>query len=63
MTPETAKLDLKKDADKIKLIERFSKEYFEITRLNTVEQNQILAGQRANEELLVKLRGQVYQIR
>jgi Ca-activated chloride channel homolog len=58
-----AKTDLKKDADKIKEIERFSEAYFELARKNTVGENQILASQRANEELVIDLRGQVYRIR
>ena len=58
-----AKVDLKKDADKIKEITRFSDEYFELVRANTVPENQILASQKAGEELLITLRGQVYRIR
>jgi len=63
VTPETAKLDLKADADKIVEIRRFSPEYFELVRRNTVLQNQMLAGQQVNEELLIRLHGQVYLVR
>ncbi len=63
LAPGTEKLDLKKDADKIKEIERFSKKYFELVRINTIEQNQVFASQRAGEELVINLRGQAYRIR
>ncbi len=63
VTPETEKLDLEKDAGQIRTIDRYSKEYFELARKNTVAENQLLATQRDSEELLVKLRGQVYRIR
>ncbi len=63
LAPGTEKLDLKKDADKIKEIERFSKKYFELVRRNTIEQNQVFASQRASEELVINLRGQAYRIR
>ncbi len=52
-----------KDAEKIQAVERFSKEYFELVRANTVAQNQVLASQQADEELMIRLRGQVYRIR
>ena len=38
-------------------------EYFELVRANTVYENRILATQKAGEELLINLRGQVYRIR
>ena len=63
LAPGTEKLDLKKDADKIKEVERFSKDYFELVRRNTIEQNQVFASQRAGEELVINLRGQAYRIR
>ncbi len=62
-SPEVAKLDLKKDKDKIQIIERFSDEYFALVRANNVEENQILSAQQAGEELLISLRGQAYLIR
>ncbi|MDY6913324.1 MAG: hypothetical protein SVT52_02545, partial [Planctomycetota bacterium] len=58
-----AKLDLEKDAGKIRTIERFGEEYFRLIRANTVAENQLLASQQADEELLIRLRGQVYRIR
>ena len=62
ITPETAKLDLEKDKDKIKVIQRYSDEYFELVRANSVVDNQILANQAPDEQLLVKFRSQVYLI-
>ena len=41
----------------------FSAEYFQLIHDNTVAENQVLASQRADEELIVRLRGQVYRIR
>ena len=37
-------------------------EYFELVRANTKTENEILARQESGEQLLVKFRGQVYQI-
>ncbi len=62
VTPKTSELDLKKDKDKIRIIQRYSKEYFELALANTVEENQILASQAVDEELLVSFRSQVYLI-
>ena len=62
MTAEAAKLDPKKDADKITTIKRYSKAYFELARRNTVAENQVMASQRANEVLRLKLRGTMYNI-
>ncbi len=62
VTPKTSELDLDKDKDKIKIIQRYSKEYFELALANTVQENQILASQAPNEELLVSFRSQVYLI-
>lgn len=63
MTPEAAKFDVKKDADKIKTIERYSDEYFELVRKNTPAENQILAMRKESEQLLIVLRGQAYLIK
>lgn len=55
-------VDPEKQAAQIKKIERFSDEYFELVKANTDEENAILAQQQPGDELLVKLRGQVYRI-
>ena len=60
---QAGKVDLEKDAAKIKAVKRFSDEYFDLVRKNTVEENQVLSTQRAGEELVVKLRGQLYRIK
>ncbi|MCE5278689.1 MAG: VIT domain-containing protein [Planctomycetaceae bacterium] len=58
-----AKVDMEKDRDKIQTIHRYSDEYFKLIHGNTVEQNRLMASQRADEELLVTLRGQTYNIK
>ena len=63
MTPEASKLDLEKDADKIKTIERYSDEYFALSKDNTQSENQVLSMQAENEKLLIVLRGQAYLIK
>jgi len=62
MMPSTANLDLEKDKDQVVQVKRFSKEYFALARANTTEQNQIMASQKSGEQLLVKFRGQAYNI-
>jgi len=56
-------VDLNKDRDKIKTIERFTEEYFKLVDANTPSENAVLARQKAGEELIIKLRNQVYLIR
>ena len=58
-----ADVDPEKDTDKIKTIDRFSEEYFELARANSVVENQAMASQQAGEELVIRLRDQVYRIR
>jgi Ca-activated chloride channel family protein len=62
ITPQAA-ARIEKDKAEVQEIERFSDEYFALVNKNTVEQNRVLASQRADEELVVELRGQVYRIR
>lgn len=56
-------IDPEKDSDKIKTIERFSDAYFKLVAANTAQENAILARQQAGEELIIKLRGEVYRIK
>jgi len=56
-------IDLTRDADKVKTVERFSDEYFQLVAANTPAENTVLARQQAGEELIVKLRGQIYRLR
>ena len=51
------------DSSKIINVDRFSEDYFNLTRQNTVEENRILSTQGDGEELVISLRGQVYRIR
>jgi Ca-activated chloride channel family protein len=62
MMPDTAKLDLEKDKDKVVQVKRFSDAYFELARANTRDQNAVMASQKAGEQLLVNFRGQAYNI-
>ncbi|MDP7288516.1 MAG: hypothetical protein QGH94_11040 [Phycisphaerae bacterium] len=50
------------DTDKIEKVKRFSDKYFELIRRNSVAENQVMASQQDNEEMLIVLRGQAYQI-
>ena len=61
--PATAKLDVTKDMDKIKVIMRFSDDYFKLVKENNAVQNQLLCSQNEGEELLVELRGQTYWVK
>ena len=56
-------VDLKKDLAKIRDIVRFSQAYFALVKDNTVADNQLMATQRTGEELVLRLRGQVYRIK
>lgn len=56
-------VDVEKDEAKIKKIKRFSEEYFKLVKANTTSENAILAQQAEGEELIVKLRGDVYSIK
>jgi len=58
-----SEIDPERDAEQIEVVERMTDEYFELTRLNTADENRILASQAADEELLIALRGQVYLIK
>jgi Ca-activated chloride channel family protein len=55
-------VDPEKDKDQIQVVKRFSPEYFELVADNTKTENTVLARQQQGEELLIKLRGQVYRI-
>jgi Ca-activated chloride channel family protein len=63
VTPETSQIDLEKNRGEIQTIEKFSDAYFKLIAANDAEQNELLSSQADDEELLVKLRGQVYLIR
>ncbi len=56
-------VDPAKDKSKIEDVERFSDKYFTLIAANTAAENDILARQQSGEELLIKLRGQVYRIK
>ena len=47
---------------KVQRIKRFSDEYFILVAANSPSENQLLSRQQTGEELIVKLRGQLYRI-
>lgn len=55
-------IDIEKDKEKITLIQRYSKEYFDLVKDNSGDENNLLAQQTADTELVIKLRGKVYRI-
>ncbi len=61
-TADTAQLDLKKVEGQLQRVKRFSDEYFALTKLNSVEENRLLASQQPKQQLLIRLRGQLYLI-
>jgi Ca-activated chloride channel homolog len=56
-------VDLERDREKIRTIDRFSDEYFRLVAANTASENAVLARQQPGEELVIRLRKQVYLIR
>lgn len=58
----TAGVDLEEQADDIALVERFTNEYFALIAANTPSENALLARQLEGEELVLRLRNQVYRI-
>jgi len=56
-------VNLKTDAAKIQTVQRYSAKYFQLVKDNTVTENRVFATQRAADELVIRLRGQVYWIK
>jgi Ca-activated chloride channel family protein len=56
-------VDLERDAKQIQTVERFSDDYFQLVSKNTPMENAVLARQLPGEELIIRLRGQVYRVR
>jgi len=63
VTSETAELDPEKHKGQITVVERYSDAYFDLVRANNASENQILALQQADEELLIQLRGKNYLVK
>jgi Ca-activated chloride channel family protein len=55
-------VDLERDKDKIKVVKRFSDEYFKLIAANTAAENAVLARQQPGEDLVINLRGQIYHV-
>ena len=56
-------IDPEKDKDKIIEIKRFSSEYFDLIKTTNAEENQLLALQEPDEEMIVRLQGNVYRLK
>ena len=56
-------VDLKKEKDNIKDVTRYSTEYFALVKANSKAENELLAMQAEDEELIIKLRGVIYRIK
>lgn len=63
VTTETADLDIQKDQQQIQVIERYTPSYFDLIAKNSSAENFLLSQQEVDEELLIKIRGQVYLIK
>lgn len=62
-TGDTLHVDLDKSKENVQTVKRFSDEYFALTKVNTEEENALLSLQQDNEEMLIRLRGQLYLIK
>ena len=56
-------VDPEKDKDKITEIARYSVEYFELVKSTSTDENQLLALQEADEEMIVRLQGKLYRLK
>ena len=56
-------VDPEKDASKITVITKFSPEYFELIQTTTAAENQLLALQEPNEEMIVRIQGKLYRLK
>lgn len=63
VTPETAGVDLEQNQASVVELTRYSDAYFQLIDQNSIAENELLAAQQETEQLLVKLRGQVYLIK
>jgi Ca-activated chloride channel family protein len=62
MTSSVGNLDPVRDRAKFTIIQRYSDEYFALTRDNSSDENKVLASQKPNEKLAILLRGTAYII-
>jgi Ca-activated chloride channel family protein len=58
-----ADVDIEKQKSEIVEVTRFSDEYFELVHANSVAENELLAAQQDDEELVVRLRDRIYRIK
>jgi len=60
---DVAKEDTEKLAAKANVVKRFSKEYFDLVRKASAAENRVLARQKAGEELMLEVDGEVYHVK
>jgi hypothetical protein len=60
---DVAKQDAGELAAKTKVIQRFSKEYFELVGKASAADARLLSRQAANEELMLEVDGKVYHVK
>lgn len=56
-------VDIEKQKSEIVEIERFTDEYFQLVQSNSTSENEWLAAQQDDEELVVRLQGRIYRIK
>ncbi|MDP6446815.1 MAG: hypothetical protein QF805_23690, partial [Pirellulaceae bacterium] len=56
-------VDLAKDKAKMKQVTRFSEDYFKLVAANSAAENALFAQQQTGQELLIRLRGELYLIK
>jgi Ca-activated chloride channel family protein len=61
-TPDLANVDVDGDTGDIKTMTQFDEAYFTLAAANRRFENELLATQQPGEELLIRLRGQLYRI-
>ncbi len=58
-----ADVDIEKQKSEIVELKRFSDEYFQLAASNSAAENDLLAAQQDDEELVVRLQGRIYRIK
>ena len=56
-------IDPARDQAKMRVVTRFSDEYFKLIQGNSADENRVLASQQADEELVMRMQGQVYHVK
>lgn len=56
-------VDIDRQKAEISEVKRFTDEYFRLVAANTTQENELLAAQQDDEELIVRLQGKIYRIK